>query len=112
VSNLNSFTFERWILPKLNSGACLPACLALIGWNPRQRGAIVAEGFTNIDDLRDMLLKDFSHTHTTISKLLNVRGGVRIGCALIRRLKGFISWVKDHQRCGQIADQANWTLQV
>jgi hypothetical protein len=88
------------------------ACLALTGWNPRQCDAIVAEGFTNIDDLGDMLLKDVSHICATISKLSNAPGGVRIGCALIRRLKGFVWQVKDHQRCDQIAEAADWTLQV
>jgi hypothetical protein len=88
------------------------ACLALIGWNPRQCNMIVAEDFTNVDDLGDMLLKDVSHICTTISKLSNARGGVRIGCALIRRLKGFVWWVKDHQCRDQDADGADWNLQV
>jgi hypothetical protein len=83
----------------------------LIGWNPRQCDAIVAEGFTNVDNLGDALLKDVSHVCTTISKLLNARGGVRIGCALICRLKGFVWWAKDHQRHDQDADRAGWTLQ-
>jgi hypothetical protein len=88
------------------------ACLALIGWNPRQCDAIVAEGFTNIDNLGDMLFKDVSHICATISKLSNARGGVRIGCALVHRLKGFVWWVKDHQRRDQDAEVADWTLQV
>jgi hypothetical protein len=55
-----------------------------------QCDAIVAECFTGIDSLGDMLLKDVLHICTTISKHSNAHGGVRIGCASIRRLKGFV----------------------
>ena len=48
----------------------------------------------------------------TISKLAANRGGVRIGHALVRRLKGFVWWIKDHSRRSQLADEANWDLQV
>jgi hypothetical protein len=51
-------------------------CLIQIGWNIRQCDAIVAEGFSSIEDLGEMLLKDISHVCTTISKIPNNRGGV------------------------------------
>ena len=61
-------------------------CLTRIGFNDRQCGAIVAEGFGSIEDLGEMLLKDVSNVYATISKLAANRGGVRIGYALVRRL--------------------------
>jgi hypothetical protein len=42
-------------------------CLDWIGWNVRQSNAIVAEGFSTIDDIGEMLLKDVSHVCTAIS---------------------------------------------
>jgi hypothetical protein len=48
---------------------------------------LLKAGFANIDDLGDMLLKNVSHICTTISKLSNARGGVRVGCALVRSLQ-------------------------
>ena len=85
-------------------------CLARIGWNFRQCDAIVGEGFESIEDLGEMLLKDVSSVCAPISKLAANRGGVRIGYALVRKLKGLIWWIKDHHCCGQDADEANWTL--
>jgi hypothetical protein len=95
------------MLTKLSSVPVSP-----IGWSPPQCDAIVVEGFTNIDNLRDALLKDVSHICTTISKLSNARGGVRVGCALVCRLKGFVWWVKDRQHRDQDVEVADWTLQV
>jgi hypothetical protein len=90
-----------------------PACLAQIGWNIQQCNAIVGEGFTSINQLGDMLLKDVSHICSAITKLTNQRGGVRIGYALVRRLKGFVWWVKDNHCCGiNVCDSNEWSLQV
>ena len=44
-------------------------CLDRIGWNERQRTAIVAGGFGGLEDLGEMLLKDVSNVCSTISKL-------------------------------------------
>ena len=90
----------------------LRICLARIGLNVRQCKAIVAEGFGSMDDLGEMLLKDVWNVCATISKLPANRGGVRIGYALMRRLKGFVWWIKDHSRRGQGIDLADWDLQV
>ena len=90
----------------------LRICLTRIRFNDRQCGAIVAEGFGSIDDLGEMLLKDVSNICATISKLAANRGGVRIGYALVRRLKGFVWWIKDHSRRNQVADKVDWDLQV
>ena len=87
-------------------------CLARIGWNIRQCDAIIGEGFESIEDLGEMLLKDVSNICATISKLAAKHGGVRIGYALVRKLKGIVWWIKDHHRRGQDADEAYWTLQV
>ena len=73
-------------------------CLARIGWNICQCNAIVREGFESIEDLREMLLKDVSNVCATISNLAANCGGVRIGYALVRRLKGLDWWIKDHHR--------------
>ena len=53
-----------------------------------QCNAIVVEGFESIEDLGEMLLKDVSNVCATLSKLAANRGGVRIGYALVRKLKG------------------------
>ncbi len=65
-------------------------CLHEIGWSVGQADAIVAEGFTSMQEIGEMLLKDVSHDCTTISKLPNNRGGIRIGCNLVPRLKGLV----------------------
>jgi len=44
-------------------------CLDRIGWNKRQRTAILAKGFGGLEDLGEMLLKDASNVCSTISKL-------------------------------------------
>jgi hypothetical protein len=61
-------------------------CLYEIGWSVGQADAIIAEGFTSMQEIGEMLLKDVSHVCTTISKLPNNRGGIRIGYNLVRRL--------------------------
>ena len=65
--------------------------LTKIGFNDRQCVAIVVEGFGSMEDLGEMLLKDvLSTVCATISKLPTNRGGVGIGYALVRHLKGFV----------------------
>lgn len=85
-------------------------CLTRVGFGANQTDAIIAEGFNTLEGLGEMVLKDVSYLCTTISKLPNNRGGVRIGYALIRRLKGLVWWVKDHLRRGQDIDEADWDL--
>jgi len=74
--------------------------------------AVDLRGFESLDDLGEMLLKDVSNVCTTISELAANHGGVRIGRALVCRLKGFVWWIKDHQRRGQVADENDWNLQT
>ena len=76
----------------------LRICLARIGFSLCQCEAIVAEGFGSIDNLGEMLLKDVSNVCATISKLAANHGGVCIGYALVHQLKGFVWWIKDHNR--------------
>ena len=71
-------------------------CLAQIGWNDRQCDAIVADGFEGLEDLEEMLLKDALNVCSTISKLAANRGGVRIGHALVQKVRGLVFWIKDH----------------
>ena len=92
------------------NNAELRDCLIRVGWGVNQCDAIIAEGFNTLDDLGEMVLKDISYICTTISKLPNNRGGVRIGYGLIRRLKGLVWWVKDHLRRGLTPDETDWTL--
>ena len=87
-------------------------CLAQIGWSDRQCDAIVAEGFEGLEDLREMLSKDVSNVRSTISKLAANRGGVRIGHALVQKLKGLVCWIKDHPCRGQVADAVDWDPQI
>ena len=90
----------------------LRICLTRIGFNDRQCAAIVAEGFGSMEDLGEMLLKDLSTLCATISKLPANRGGVRIGYALVRRLKGSVWWIKDHNCRNQDVEEVDWDLQV
>ena len=91
----------------------LRACLTSIGFTTdRQRDAIVAEGFSSIGDLGDISTKDVGEMCKKISTQPNNRGGVRIGYNLVRRLKGFVFWVKDHHRRGQTPVEANWNLEI
>ena len=73
-------------------------CLARIGWNICQCDAIVREGFESLEALGEMLLKDVMNVCATISKLAANRSSVRIGYALVRRLKD--------------ADEIEWDVQV
>jgi hypothetical protein len=75
-----------------------------------QTDAIIAEGFSSMEELGEMLLKRVQSVCTTISKLPNNRGGIRIGCNLVRRLKGLVWWIRDHQRRDQVAIEADWDL--
>jgi hypothetical protein len=90
----------------------LRSCLDRIGWNEAQKVAIIAEGFSDLEDLGEVVLKDVSHIYSTISKLACNRGGVRIGYPLVRRFKGLIWWVKDHHPRDQVPDEADWSLEV
>ena len=91
----------------------LNLCLTQIGFNTdRLRAAITAEGFASIEDLGDVSVKDVEDMCKKISGLSNNRGGVRIGLVLVRRLKGRVYWVKDHQRRGQIANAEDWSLDI
>jgi hypothetical protein len=85
-------------------------CLCEIGWSVGQADAIVAEGFDSMEELGEMLLKDVSSVCTIISKLPNNRGGIRIGHNLVRRLKGLVWWIRDHQRHDQVANEVDWDL--
>jgi hypothetical protein len=88
-------------------------CLTRIGFNTEAlRNAIVSEGFTSINDLGDIRVKDVEDMCKKISGISNARGGVRIGLVLVRRLKGLVYWVKDHLRRSQTPDGDNWNLDV
>jgi hypothetical protein len=91
----------------------LRICLARIGFNTnRLRDAIVTEGFTSINDLADIAVKDVSAMCKKISGLSNARGGILIGYNLVRRLKGFVFWVKDQHRRNQIPLEEDFDLDV
>jgi hypothetical protein len=62
--------------------------------------------------LGDFALKDVDNLCKKISTLSNARGGILIGYALVRKLKGLIYWVKDHLRRGITPDDEDWTLEV
>jgi hypothetical protein len=62
--------------------------------------------------LNDFALKDVADMCKKISGLSNARGGVRIGYNLVRRLKGFVFWVKDHHRRDQQPDAADWNMEA
>ena len=84
-------------------------CVAQIGWNICQCNAIFREGFKSLEALREMLLKHVSNVCSTISKLAANHGEVCIGYALVRRLTGFLWWIKDHQCHRQVAN-IDWYL--
>jgi hypothetical protein len=87
--------------------------LARIGFNTnRLRDAIVTEGFTSINDLADIAVKDVSAMCMKISGLSNTRGGILIGYNLVRRLKGFVFWVKDQHHHNQIPLEEDFDLDV
>lgn len=92
------------------------ACLTRIGFNKTvacsRNASIVAEGFSSINDLADIAVKDVSAMCKKILSLPNGRRGILIGYNLHRRLKGFVFWVKDHQRQHQIPNEADFSLDV
>jgi hypothetical protein len=71
---------------------------------------LVGDVFVNVTQSskkasRDMVLKYVEHICTKISKLLlNAPGDVGIGHVLVRKPKGFSSWIKDHNRRDLQAD--------
>jgi hypothetical protein len=88
-------------------------CLARIGFNTnRLRDAIVTQGFTSINNLADIAVKDVSAMCKKISGLSNARGGILIGYNLVRRLKGLVFWVKDQHRRNQIPLEEDFDLDV
>jgi hypothetical protein len=87
-------------------------CLTRIGFGNLQRDAIVREGFLSLEDLGDFALKDVDNMCKKISTIPATRGGVHIGYALVRKLKGLIYWVKDHLRRDLIPEEGDWTLDV
>jgi hypothetical protein len=91
----------------------LRICLTRVGLNnDRLRNAIIAEGFTSIDRMADITMKDVQAMCKKISGLLNARRGILIGSNLQRKLKAFIFWVKDHRRHGQEPDVDDFNLDI
>jgi hypothetical protein len=91
----------------------LRTCLTRIGFNTDPlRDAMVAEGFSSIKDLGDIKMKDVNEMCKKISGLSAACRGVRIGLVLVRRFKGFVFWVRDHQHRGQVPNEEDWNLDV